>query len=157
MERIKLGLGIFFGAGMLPKAPGTWGSFAALPCIYLSAMPAPVLGIPAFILITSFLSLWSADTCVKRYGQDPPQFVMDEVAGQGMVFLFSSFSLSVHPDLTVLFSGFILFRIFDIAKPLGINAVEKLAGKFGILLDDLLAGTYALICLELLKWLFRSV
>ena len=88
---------------------------------------------------------------------------MDECAGQTIPFLFTSFSFATSAsfisssDLWILATGFLLFRFFDIKKPLGVNQLQNLPGKFGILADDLLAGVYALVVLEGLKftgWLF---
>lgn len=151
MNGVKIGIGTLFGAGLLPAAPGTWGSLFSLPLIYLTVIYTPPYGIFLFFLATVILSLWTAPASVRKYGEDPPQFVMDECAGQTVVFLATGFLFTPHPDLLYLFTGFILFRIFDILKPLGIDSVQKFPGKFGILADDLLAGFYALIGLELLK------
>lgn len=153
----KIAAGTFLGTGLLPKAPGTWGSFFTLPLIYASAMISPHFGIPALILITIVLSLWSAGKNIERFGEDPPQFVMDECAGQSLVFLPAAIIFSVIPDLFQLITGFFLFRLFDIIKPLGIDRLQNFPGKFGILADDLLAGLYALICLELIKILTASL
>lgn len=156
MKQLKLILGTFFGSGLLPKAPGTWGSFATLPFIYLAFWLHPIYGVIGFVILSSAISLWSTGTCVQKYGDDPGQFVIDEAAGQSLVFLFTSFTFQFNPDLTVLLLGFILFRLFDITKPFGIKRLEQLPGKFGILLDDLAAGFYALLCLELLKWVLGA-
>lgn len=151
MEPVKTGIGTLFGAGLLPKAPGTWGSFFSLPLIYLAAAWIPGYGVLLFFVAACILSVWSAPAAVEKYGQDPPQFVMDECAGQAFVFITTGFYFTSYADIILLLAGFILFRLFDILKPFGIDSVQKLPGKFGILADDLLAGFYAWICLELLK------
>jgi phosphatidylglycerophosphatase A len=150
MRNVKIWTGTLFGAGLLPAAPGTWGSFFTLPFIYLASWLHPGFGLFALLILTIGLSLWSAPVNVREFGEDPPQFVMDESAGQTVVFLTAGFHYSLPDDLLLLLAGFILFRIFDILKPLGIKTLEKISGKYGILADDLLAGVYALICLELL-------
>lgn len=157
MKSFKVLLGTFFGAGLLPVAPGTWGSFFTLPFIWLTMIWFPVYGLPVFVIIAAALSLWTAPANVEKYGQDPPQFVMDECAGQAVVFLYTSFYVIELSNIATLLTGFILFRIFDVLKPLGIDAIQKLDGKFGILADDLLAGVYALICLELLKFMLTAI
>ncbi len=149
MQNFKIWVGTLFGAGLMPFAPGTWGSFFTLPLIYVAAIVSPVYGIPLLLVLTIILSLWSTDASVEKFGDDPGQFVMDESAGQTATFLFISFS-QTSSDFLILLAGFVLFRIFDILKPFGIKAVEKMRGKFGILADDLLAGLYALVCLKLL-------
>jgi len=151
MIGLKLAIGTLFGSGLLPKAPGTWGSLCTLPLIYGAWLLSPVYGIPALVLLASILSLWSSPAAVRKYGDDPPQFVMDEAAGQALVFAATSFTYGIAGNLTWLLVGFILFRIFDILKPLGIDRLQKLHGNFGILADDLLAGVYALASLELIK------
>jgi phosphatidylglycerophosphatase A len=82
---------------------------------------------------------------------------MDEAAGQAVVFLFSGFAGVNNDPIWVLFAGFVLFRFFDIIKPLGIDRLQKVPGNFGILVDDLLAGLYALVCLELIKYSAASL
>lgn len=157
MRFLKLTLGTFFGSGLLPKAPGTWGSLFTLPFIYAAYLIHPVFGIACFALIASLISLWTTDVCVSTYGDDPGQFVIDETAGQTVVFIFTAFYYDTTANLILLFTGFIIFRLFDIFKPLGIVRLEKLPGKIGILADDLAAGAYALICLELLKSILGSL
>ncbi len=157
MKALKFITGTFFGTGLLPKAPGTWGSLAAIPFIYLTALHFSVIGVVIFVIIACLLSLWSTSEAVERFGDDPSQFVMDEVAGQSIVFLFAGFQANISHDIWILVSGFILFRLFDIFKPLGINQLEKLPGKFGILFDDLLAGFYALVFVEALFFLTSSL
>ena len=156
MRTLKIVLGTLFGSGLLPKAPGTWGSLFTLPFVYVAFLIHPTFGIAGLVLISSLISLWSTDACVEKFGDDPGQFVIDETAGQAVVFLFTSFHYSLLTNTGLLIAGFILFRIFDIFKPLGIVRLEKLPGKFGILFDDLAAGVYALIFLELLKVLLGS-
>jgi len=100
------------------------------------------------VIVTSLLSLWVSPACEKEWGKDPGKLVMDEWAGQALTFVSISFTGIPDTDLMILGIGFILFRLFDILKPLGINKLQKYEGGMGILLDDLLAGLYALICLK---------
>lgn len=157
MKSVKFILGTFFGAGLLPKAPGTWGSLASIPFIYLTALYFSFTGVIIFVIAACLLSLWSTSESLERYGDDPSQFVLDEVAGQSIVFLFAVFQADFSHDIWILIVGFLLFRLFDIFKPIGINQLEKLPGKYGILFDDLLAGLYALICMEVLFFLTSSL
>jgi phosphatidylglycerophosphatase A len=152
MEQIKLYIGTLFGAGLLPLAPGTWGSFFTLPVIYLTALYFQAAGLIILLSIAILLSLWSAPAAVTRYGDDPGRFVMDESAGQIVAFLAIPFHYSLNTDIWILLAGFLLFRLFDIFKPFGIRELEKISGKFGILFDDLLAGVYALICLQMILY-----
>ena len=149
MNSLKLALGTLFGIGRLPIAPGTWGSLATLPVVFLIGWSAGIYAITVLIIFSCILSLWCASAAEEKFGKDPSQFILDELAGQSVVFLLTDFSAPPLQIITVLLSGFILFRVFDIMKPLGINALQKLPGKFGILADDILAGIYALVILEL--------
>jgi len=153
MERFRLISGSLFGVGLLPLAPGTWASLLVLIPIYLIAIKVPYTGLFFFLILTSILSMLTADACVEKWGEDPPEFVMDEAAGQAIPFLFITFSGNIQQDFLLLFGGFVFFRFFDILKPLGIDRLQKLPGKFGILIDDLIAGIYALVCLNLVIFL----
>lgn len=140
----KLLLGTMFGAGYLTIAPGTLGSFLTLPLIYATFTFFGIEGLFLLTLLASIISMWTAPAAVKRFGSDPAQFIMDECAGQSLVFAIAV-PFGVPVNLLYLFLGFLLFRLFDIIKPLGIKRAEKFRGKFGILADDLLAGLYASI------------
>ena len=139
-------LATWFGVGLLPKAPGTWGSLAALPFAWVIAMLAGAPGLLLAALLVFLLGCWAAGT-VARAGdvQDPGAIVIDEVAGQWLV-------LAAAPrDLLAYAAGFILFRIADIAKPWPASwADRKVHGGFGIMLDDVLAALYAGAALLLL-------
>jgi len=132
----------------LSFAPGTWASLLTLVPVYMIARTFPETGLILFVILTSILSLLTSDACVKEWGDDPAEFVMDETAGQTLPFLFVTFTGNILPDMLLLFGGFIFFRFFDIAKPFGIDRLQKLPGKFGILVDDIIAGIYALLCLH---------
>ncbi len=139
----------FFGAGRLRPGPGTWGSLAAallwwalavrlsaaaqIPVILLLIVVATAVGIPAATL--------EARGCGKK---DPSHVVIDEVAGQLVTLI--ACPLHWKPML----AGFILFRAFDIVKPPPIRNLEKLPEGTGIVVDDLGAGIYGLIVLQVL-------
>lgn len=178
------------GVGLLPKAPGTWGSLVTLlllwPVAVLSATLAAGLdpsqsaeffgfttldgfsgNTPLSVFFTFFatnglwiaviggslLSLWCTNAAVERWGEDPPQMVIDEWAGQAIPLMGLPLTGSAQPDLLLLLGAFTLFRLFDITKPFGVDQVQQLPSGFGILADDLLAGCYAWICLQLILWL----
>jgi phosphatidylglycerophosphatase A len=152
MQKLKPLLGSFFYAGFLPNAPGTWGSFFALFFIYFIGLYTPWYGIALFTLFCSWLTVWVSEECERVWGGDPSPLVMDEFAGQGMAFIGINL---VAPELNIfllLFLGFVFFRFFDIKKPLGVDELQKLPGGFGILVDDLLAGFYAFLCLTILLY-----
>lgn len=152
MQKLKPLLGSFFYAGFLPNAPGTWGSFFALFFIYFIGMYSPWYGIALFTLVCSFLTVWVSEECERVWGGDPSPLVMDEFAGQGMAFIGINL---INPEINIfllLVLGFVFFRFFDIKKPLGVDELQKLPGGFGILVDDLLAGFYAFVCLKILLY-----
>lgn len=141
-------LGSVFWVGFLKPAPGTWGSLAALPIIWFANI---LWGWQALLIVTlifSAITVFTAPVYEKMFGEDPGSMVSDEVAGQAIPFLL--ITVMAHElSLLVVFLGFILFRLFDIVKPLGINYVEKFHDGWGILLDDILAGFYAFLCLKI--------
>ncbi|RNC79579.1 MAG: phosphatidylglycerophosphatase A [Balneola sp.] len=150
MKSLKLFIGTGFGSGMAPVAPGTIGSLVATIALYFVLMVDPYLGPVIFMIAAGLLTLWVGKTCEEEWGKDPGKVVIDEFSGQAVVFI--SIPLFNEPTLDALLMGvgFLLFRIFDIWKPLGIRKVQKTGGGLGILLDDLIAGLYALICLKTL-------
>ncbi|HEX3384328.1 MAG TPA: phosphatidylglycerophosphatase A, partial [Mucilaginibacter sp.] len=126
------------------KGAGTVAAVAAAAAWYLAwagGFPPPYLSLSITIVIT-FLGVWSSGVVAKVWGEDPAKVVIDEVAGMWISLLF----LPVCWQYTL--AGLILFRIFDIAKPLYIRKMENLRGGWGIMLDDVLAGVYANILLQ---------
>jgi phosphatidylglycerophosphatase A len=130
-------LSTWFGAGLIPFAPGTMGTLAATPLILLSH--ALWMGYRvAFVVGVVGIAVYSGEQSQKLLAKnDPSEVVIDEVAGFLLTMLFlpkSWFALGL---------GFVLFRVFDITKPYPIRHLERLPGGFGIVMDDLLAGFYA--------------
>jgi len=139
----------FFGAGRLRPGPGTWGSLAAMLLWWLLASHVPAsLHVPvilALIVASTAIGIPAATLEARGCGKkDPSHVVIDEVAGQLV-------TLIACPILwKPLLAGFILFRAFDIVKPPPIRRLEKLPEGMGIVVDDLGAGVYGLIVLQLL-------
>ena len=154
MNALKRFIGAGFGSGLSPVAPGTMGSLAALIPIYFSLFLHPLFGSLLIVVLGSLLTYYTTPACEAKWGEDPGSLVMDEFAGQAIVFISIPFSYTLGQDWLLLLIGFSLFRFFDILKPLGINRLQNLHGATGILLDDLLAGFYALICLKTLIFFF---
>jgi phosphatidylglycerophosphatase A len=142
-------VGTFFGVGTLHPGPGTWGSIATvllwagvaqyfplslrLPLIVLLAILAVAIGIPA------------ATQVARASGKkDPQQVVIDEVAGQ----LITLVAVPLH--WKAMLAGLILFRVFDMWKPFPVRNLEKLPEGRGIVFDDVAAGAYGLIVMQLL-------
>lgn len=157
MNAIKYFLGTGFYSGLIPKAPGTAGSLVALLIIFLLIQEQIYALIPVFILLSSAITLWSASYFEQEFGEDPGRMVSDEWAGMGLTFLAISFTGNLQTNIFLLTAGFLLFRLFDILKPLGIHKIQKTGGAWGILADDLLAGFYALICLKTLIFVWPEL
>jgi phosphatidylglycerophosphatase A len=127
-----------FGAGFVPKAPGTAGAAAALPlCWFITTLSWPAQAV-AVALVTA-LAVASAHVVEKGLGiKDPSVVTIDEVAGMAAAFAFHTFTL------TSALSLFALFRLFDIWKPFPVKQLEeRLSGGFGIVMDDVAAGIWA--------------
>ncbi|MGD9110435.1 MAG: phosphatidylglycerophosphatase A [Phycisphaerales bacterium] len=145
-----------FGLGLLPLAPGTWGSlppvavFALLAYLQVPTV-AIVVAMAALVLAGSVVCVMFAPGVATAVGKDDPgEVVADEFAGQALVFI-PAVLLSQLQPLLMAGLGFVLFRLFDIAKPWPIRKLEKLPNGWGILADDLLAGVYAAILLLLVS------
>lgn len=128
------------GIGLLPGAPGSWASLAALPAAWLILDHFGPWALGAAALAVFALGWWAAASVIRRTGDDDPgPIVIDEVAGQFAALI----PAAAEPWLFVI--GFILFRIADIAKPWPVSWVDRrVKGGFGTMADDVLAGIYAL-------------
>jgi phosphatidylglycerophosphatase A len=134
----------WFGSGLAPGAPGTFGTLAGLPLVLLMGRLGTLQAV-LFVLSFTAVSLWAAEvSCRLLARKDPSVVVVDEVAG----FLLTLFLLPLTFGHVCL--GFFLFRLFDVWKPFPIKNLENLRGGLGIVADDLLAGVYANLSLRLL-------
>lgn len=133
----------WFGAGLLPWMPGSWGSLAALPCAWAICALAGRPALAAAALLAVALGCWASARLARASGQKDPGFiVIDEVAAQWLVLV------AAPLDWRAYGTAFLLFRVFDIAKPWPARAVERqVKGGLGIMLDDIVAALYALVLL----------
>lgn len=135
-----------FGSGLARKAPGTFGTIAAIPFLFLLTQ-LPNL-IHALTLLATFLfGVWVCQNTSKRLGvHDHGGIVWDEFVGLWATF----YGLPLSWQNLIL--GFLLFRLFDITKPFPIKWLDqKVKGGFGIMIDDLIAAIFATLCLRLLQ------
>lgn len=151
MKRLLLSC---FGLGYLPVAPGTWGSLPVAVVFvlmdYFGASSAIISVVMLLIIAAaSFVCVKFAPAIISATGkEDPSEVVADEVAGQAVAFLGACIG-GVNSVIIAALIGFAAFRLFDIAKPWPCRSLEKLQAGVGILADDLMAGVYAAIVLQI--------
>ena len=134
-----------FGVGYSPVAPGTLGTLIAIPVYYfLSNISSPIYEIT--LVGFFFLSVWVSESAEIFFGKkDDQRIVIDEIMG----FLITM--LWIPKTAIFVVAGFFLFRFFDILKPFPIRRLEKrLNGGYGVVLDDVMAGVYANIVLQII-------
>lgn len=137
-------LSSWFGTGLFPKVPGTAGTLAAIPMALVMNHLGPFFG-AIFLVIFILAAVWSSGITERLMGQDDPkEVVIDEVAG----FLLTIYLLPLSWLSIAL--GFIMFRFFDILKPFPIRRLERIGGGTGIVIDDLVAGVYASLSINIL-------
>ncbi len=145
MDRLIIFIATGCFSGMAPKAPGTWGSaFALLPWFFCRGLSIGwYFSVTAGIFVLGTLTAGSAEKILDR--PDPGCIVIDEVLGMFV-------ALACAPDHPVAWIlGFLLFRLFDIVKPFPVSWCDThIHGGLGIMLDDVVAGIYALIVLQIL-------
>jgi len=146
-DKVAVILSVWFGAGLMPGMPGTFGTVGAAPLYFI------IVGLGtwskiismAMIIGVAIWSSWRAQMILDR--GDAREIVIDEVAGFLLATIFFPFTW------LTLVSGFCLFRFFDVVKPPPIKRLEGITrGGLGIVLDDLLAGVYALVCVGVLVY-----
>ena len=133
--------------GKIPKAPGTWGSLAALlPWFFIKDLPMQAyLLLLVVVFVVGFFVSGSAEKIIDT--PDAGCIVIDEILGMFITLI----AAPEHPLAWIL--GFILFRIFDIWKPFPVSWFDqRIHGGIGIMMDDVVAGVYALGVLQLLWW-----
>jgi phosphatidylglycerophosphatase A len=150
MIRVHKLVSTSLGIGYIGKGGGTVAAVATCLCLYalyLAGGDQLVGWLPAATLLLTVLGVWSANEVEPHWGKDDKKVVIDEVAGMMISLLFIPVTLS---SLAV---GLVLFRFFDIVKPLYIRRLEKVRGGLGVMLDDVVAGVYANIILQILLYL----
>lgn len=142
----------WFGSGFLPFAPGTWGSLLSLPFAVGAYGFGFIYSCFSLVSIIILSLLISEAAAIILHSEDPPQIVIDETAG---IFI----TLFLIPlSWTSIIAGFILFRVFDVLKPFPVGLIDRrLRGGVGIVLDDVVAGVYANICLRVVFFIVDKI
>ena len=144
-------IGLGFGAGLSPVAPGTVGSLAALVIYYLLSIPLSgpasetylLAGLLAGLIIVGFpVGVWATGLLVTEQEPDPGRAVWDEFVGMWIT------CLLLPREGLWLAAAFFCFRFFDIVKPWPARRLERLPGGWGIMVDDLAAGLYGAVLLN---------
>ncbi len=139
-----------FGTGASPYAPGTIGTLIGV-LIYLLIFSFNIYVYIALLVVFTLAGIWICGYAANNFGvHDHGGIVWDEVVGYliGMI--------AIPFEWWWVITGFFIFRFFDIIKPYPIQMIDKkVHGGLGIMLDDVLAGIYTLICMHLLLWLVQ--
>jgi len=138
------------GVGFLPLAPGTWGAAIGIIVLFLlqyfALLSTPLL--IGLIIVFFLLGIYVTDQLEAEWGKDPSKVVIDETIGVWINVLFLPF------NWTIWLIGFVLFRILDIWKPLGIRKLEKIGGGLGVMIDDVAAGVAGNIILQIIYYFY---
>ena len=133
-----------FGTGTIPFAPGTFGTLIAIP-LYLLMQPLPTMAYFALMIVIIFASIWICGKATRDIGvEDHQGMCLDEVVG----YIVTMFHAPTGWPWVLL--GFLLFRLFDIWKPWPIRLADaRLHGGTGIILDDVLAGLFSCLIIQI--------
>ena len=149
-------IGSGFGSGFWPWGPGTAGALLATAIwsalsLYLS--PVALFGTTlAFVIVFTALGTWATKRLMPFWGDDPKRVVMDEMVGVWIPLLACQPIDGSARAWTFCIASFVLFRFFDIVKPLGIRRIDRMKGAFYVMADDIVAGIYSLIIIVLTQW-----
>ena len=159
MERpqfIPIIIGTGFGSGFWPWGPGTAGALLATVMWAVAGLcfgPCQqALLTMAAVIVFTVLGTWATARLAPYWGDDPKRVVVDEMVGVWI-------PLAACPQLTgegstwaYCAAAFVLFRFFDILKPLGIRRIDRMRGAFYVMADDILAGIYSVIIIAVARW-----
>ncbi len=149
MRQPVMWLATGFGAGLSPLAPGTVGSLVGV-LFYLGLAKLPLLAYLSVVLMLAVIGVLVCGRAGRALGvTDHPGIVWDEIVGLLITMT------ATPPSWRSLVLGFTLFRLFDILKPWPVAGIDRrVAGGLGVMLDDVVAGLYALACLQILRIAF---
>lgn len=140
------------GAGYFPWGPGTMGAVFAiavwLPMFLLMSYCSWMTITALLVVVFTILGVWSSTVAERYWGEDPSRVVIDEVVGMWITLL----AVPHDAKWYIILVAFVLFRFFDMVKPLGVRKMENLKSGYGIMADDILAGVYGAIVILLLNY-----
>ena len=143
------------GAGYFPWGPGSMGAVFAvvlwLPLFLFTDYCTWLSVTIAAIVVFTVLGVWSSAVAERYWGEDPSRVVIDEVVGMWITVL----AVPHQAAWSTIVTAFVLFRFFDMVKPLGIRKMENFKGGYGIMADDILSGVYGAIVLLILRYSFQ--
>jgi phosphatidylglycerophosphatase A len=144
-NRVAIFLASGFGSGFVPLAPGTWGSLVGVALVW-KFWPQSVFTQCVYVLLWGALGVWVSDVTCQYYKEDDCQkVVIDEIVGLMITMIgipITGYGLAI---------GFVLFRFFDVVKPVPANWVDKkLHNGLGVMLDDVVAGLYGNLIMHLM-------
>ena len=151
MPNLSKLIATFFGLGYMPIAPGTFGALGGLLISFMLMR----LGVDfstfqylhIFLIISAFgAGVYACNQLKSEWGHDPSKVVIDETMGYWISILF------LPINLNILLAGFVLFRAFDIVKPFGIKKIDQSHTSYSVMLDDVVAGIYANIVLQIVVY-----
>ena len=163
MKKINILISTFFGYGYLTKIPGTITSAVTTIFIYVAYEILEYKNLKFSIILFILLFFYSfyavKDSETKFQNKDPRQIVIDEVLGQSMplmliLYLYQNNQINISIEIYYILS-FIFFRFFDILKPFPVSYFDKYhKNYFGIIMDDIMAGLYTILCIYLVSLKF---
>lgn len=139
-----------FGVGLSPRAPGTAGTLVGV-LIYMTVAGLPLLAYAFVVAVLAIAGVWICGRAgLALRATDHPGIVWDEIVGL-LITLFAT-----PPSWPGVLLGFALFRLFDVLKPWPVSLIDRrVGGGLGVMLDDVMAGLYALACLQILRIAFE--
>ena len=146
LARLAWLVGTGLGSGLVPLAPATAASLVALAIYWVTPLAGDSLGLFLLIGIGFPVGVWATGSLTNPADQDPHRAVWDEFVGMWVS------CLLLPKELPWLAAAFVCFRAFDILKPWPIRRLERLPGGLGIMSDDLLAGIYVAVLLNVLHF-----
>ncbi len=150
VPRVPMLIATALGAGLCPKAPGTAGTAAGVLVWLVVASLVPIEALEwlmlSLICLFTILGIWSTAVVSLSWGDDPSRVVIDEVVGV-WVALMAAPAYELENRVWMALAAFVLFRFFDIVKPLGIKRLDRKQGALWVMADDIVAGIYSLVVL----------